>query len=248
MASVLILVSLNALFLVANVADATFLWSGHRLPAGIGYSAFVHQGVDTLTFTALVSALVLITLFQQGPTVTNQRLLKLGAIGWIAQNIFLLISIALRLKLYIGAYGMSVERLGVMIFLVFVAISYLMLTIKILCEKSLSWQIASCFLTLFAILYLTQFLDLAGWTANYNVAAWQKGRIRLLDVGYLSRLGPAAWPALHRAHQISPQDPVITSAWQASCADEKMATLNWNTWREFSLRAWQNRAALPSGK
>ena len=216
--SALVLGSLNVLFLAANAADAIFLWNGHRLPPDVGYSAFVHQGVNTLTFTVLPSAGVLSAIFQQAAAVTTRRSLRVLAYAWIAQNIFLLVSIALRLKLYIEAYDMSVERLGVIIFLALAAINYLLLTIKIQREKSLSWQLGSSLIALFGVLYLTQFLNLAGWAADYNVTVWAKDRSRNMDVEYLKKLGPAAWPALARAHQVSPQDSAITLAWAAAPA------------------------------
>ena len=117
----LILVVLNLLFVMANIADALFLWSGQALPAGVTYSGFVHHGVNSLIVTVILSALVLTTIFQQALNVAQRRELKFLGLFWIAQNLFLLLSVVLRLKLYIEAYDMSVARLGVIIFLALVA-------------------------------------------------------------------------------------------------------------------------------
>jgi hypothetical protein len=187
-----------------------------------------------------------VIIFQQSPGVTTGRLLRALALLWIGQNLFLLVSVGLRLKLYIEAYDMSVERLGVILFLGLVAAGYCLLTIKILREKSLSWLIGGCLLAVFATLYLTQFLDLAGWTANYNVGRWQNDRSRNLDSAYLEALGPPAWPALSRAHRLAPLDTSITAAWQGKTfgAASDASTLALQSWREFSLRAWlASRAA-----
>jgi hypothetical protein len=107
-------------------------------------------------------------------------------------------------------------------------------------------------LAVFATFYITQFLDLAGWAANYNVARWEKDRTRNLDVGYLYRLGPAGWPALRRAEDQggaqwdAPNPPLITA--RACEAGEPRAQFNAHHWREFSLRAWMNRWALDDKK
>jgi hypothetical protein len=244
--SALVLLTLNGLFLVANVADALFLWRGDALPAGITYSSYVHHGVQTLTITVLLSAGVLVTLFQQAIRVTSRRFLRWLAFAWIAQNLFLLVSVALRLKLYIETYGMSVERLGVILFLVLVATGYVLLTIKIIQDRSLSWLIGACLIAAFATFYVTQFLDLSGWTADYNVARWQQDPSRKLDVGYLEVLGAPAWPALRRAHDAAPLDNLITSTWKTAAGDVPRGTayFTFSSWREFSLRAWWNRKAI----
>jgi hypothetical protein len=254
----LVLVILNLLFLVANIADALFLWSGQALPVGVTYSGFVHHGVNSLIVTVLLSAFVLTTIFQQALNVAQRRELKALGIAWIAQNLFLLLSVALRLKLYIEAYDMTVARLSVIIFLVLVAVGYALLTVKIMREKSLSWLIGGCVLAVFATFYITQFLDLAGWSANYNVARWEKDRTRNLDVIYLTSIGPAAWPALSRATNLGadwPSDFKREGETLGPLTSERAHELNWPRaelslahWREFSLRAWLNRWALDDKK
>jgi hypothetical protein len=246
--SALILAALNVLFLAANAADALFLWTGRALPAGVTYSQYVHHGVNALIATALLSAFLLTAIFQQAPGVAQRRGLKALALLWIAQNFFLILSVVLRLKLYIEAYDMTVSRLGVIIFLVLVGAGFGLLTVKIVRDKSLSWLVGGGVLAIFATFYITQFLDLAGWTANYNVAQWEKNPGRQLDTCYLEDLGPAAWPAIYRAE-------VTTTRWSSTAEDAlKTSRLREDDiprtqlasahWREFSLRAWLNRWAL----
>ena len=237
--SALILAALNVLFLAANAADALFLWTGRTLPGGVTYSQYVHHGVNSLIATVLLSAFLLTAIFQQAPGVAQRRGLKALALGWIAQNFFLVLSVVLRLKLYIEAYDMSVPRLGVIIFLVLVAAGYALLTIKIVWDKSLSWLVGGGVLAIFATFYITQFLNLAGWTANYNVAQWQKNPGRELDTCYLEQLGPAAWPAIYRSGS--------NDTWKEAFLTEDgtpRAVLDPAHWREFSLRAWLNRWAF----
>jgi hypothetical protein len=242
----LVLVVLNLLFLVANIADALFLWSGKTLPVSVSYSRFVHNGVNSLVIAVILSTFVLTLIFQQALSVSQRRELKALAFVWIAQNIFLLGSVVLRLKLYIEAYDMTVARLSTMIFLVLVAAGYVLLTIKIIKDKSLSWLIGGCVLAIFATFYLAQFLDLKGWSANYNVARWEKDRTRKLDVAYLIALGPPAWPARRSAEELD------SSAWQRVgrpyARDLTQAEFDTQHWREFSLRAWMNRWALDDKK
>jgi Domain of unknown function (DUF4173) len=249
--SLMILVVLNLLFLVANAADAMFLWTGNALPAGVTYSGFVHKGVNALTVTVILSAFVLAGLFQQNLNVARRQELKVLGLLWIAQNLFLLISVVLRLKLYIEAYDMTVARLSVIIFLLLVAVGYGLLTIKIVREKSLPWLIGGCALAVFATFYLTQFLNLAGWTADYNVARFEEKPTRNLDFNYLEQLGPAAWPALRHAGALLPNDPFLSNEWRVAHEAETkypQAVFDAQHWREFSLRAYWNSGALEDKK
>jgi hypothetical protein len=244
----LVLIVLNLLFFVANLADALFLWTGRNLPAGVTYSGYVHNGVNALTITVILSAVVLTFIFQQSLKVSGRRELKALAICWVAQNLFLLLSVALRLKLYIEAYDMTVQRLSVIIFLVLVASGFGLLTVKIVQDRSLSWLTGGCAAAVFAALYITQFMDLAGWSANYNVAQCEKEPTRQLDSCYLGELGPAAWPALrHATLDNSRFNPDAHIAWNAAAISENadpQAQFDFKHWREFSLRAYLNRWAL----
>jgi hypothetical protein len=249
--SAVILIALNVLFAVANLADTMFLWSGRTLPAGVTYSGFVHHGVNTLTTTVLLSAVVLTSLFQQTVAVAQRRFLKILAGFWIVQNLFLLASVGLRLKLYTEAYDLTVERLGVVIFLVLVAAGYGLLAVKIACDKSLSWLVGGAVLAVFVTLYITQFLNLAGWTADYNEARWERNPVRALDIGYLDQLGPAAWPALSRAERVARTVAARTHVYSSANGnaidteqESPRARFDAGHWREFSLRAWWNRSAL----
>lgn len=243
----MILVVLNLLFFVANLADAIYLWGG-RIPAGGNdYKEYVHQGVEWLIATVILTAIVLTAIFQQPLAVAQRRELKLLALLWIAQNVFLICSVALRIQYYIVAFELTVARLGVIIFLLLVTTGFVLLTIKIMREKSLSWLIAGCILAVFVTFYITQFLDLEGWSANYNIARWQADRSRHLDFDHLYDYGPEAWPALRKAHDLDPSIAVLNADMgigPITTDSPSLAQFDAKHWREFSLRAWLNRGAL----
>ena len=245
--SLLALGLMNVLFFLANAADLIFLWSGHSLPPGVTYAQFVHEGTEALIATVLLSALVLTLIFQQSLAISGRRDLKALAYLWVAQNWFLLLSVALRLKLYIETYDMTVTRLGLLLFLALVAAGYVLLIIKIQAQKSLFWLLGGAIIAVTLTFYIAQFLNFAGWTADYNVAQWKKAQFhRNLDVFYLHRLGPAAWPALYRARQANPAIDSDTCD-DPSYVDAARADFTFAHWREWSLRGWRNRWALGDG-
>ncbi len=247
LSSGLVLLALNVLFLVANVADAVFLWSGQALPAGVDYKNYVHEGVNALIVTVLLSAFVLATIFQQATGVVERRELKFLAYCWVAQNLFLIFSVAEKIHRYIVTYQMTVARLSVIIFLVLVGAGFILLTIKIRQDRSLSWLIGGCVLAVFATFYITQFMDLAGWSANYNVARMEQDRGHVFDSKTMCLWEEDVWPALRRAHELAPTNPDISASWQEAIKSPDYldrSGIDGRHWREFSLRAWLNRWAL----
>jgi hypothetical protein len=247
----LILVVLNLLFLVANLADAIFLWSGRALPAGVSYKSYVHEGVNALIVTVLLSAVVLTVIFQLSLRVATRKELKFLAYAWIVQNLFLIFSVAKKVRRYIVFYEMTVDRLSTMIFLVLVCAGFILLTIKIVRDRSISWLIGGCIVAIFATFYLTQFLDLAGWSAKYNVVRMEQDRGRRFDINTMKQWGPDIWPALRRAHELAPEDDEISAAYQQAFQSVdymKASGLDWKHWREFRLRTYMNREALDDKK
>jgi hypothetical protein len=139
----------------------------------------------------------------------------------------------------------------VLIFLLLVATGFLLLSIKIVKERSLSWLVGGCVLAVFVTFYLAQFLNLAGWSANYNLARWEQDRGWNPEFYEFRENGPAAWPALRRAHEIDPTVVVINDDLNAGFVNRGMVTraqFDAQHWREFSLRAWMNRWALDDKK
>lgn len=196
----ILLGAMNILFLAANGIDAAYLWMNAKLPEAVTCSQYVHAGVYNLIATVIVSAIVLTAVFHQPAEITRGRAIRGLALAWIAQNLFLVASVGLRLKLYVDAYQYSTLRVYVAFFLALVSAGFVLLTLKILLEKSLAWLIMSNAIATFALFYLVQFLNVGGWVADANVRRWAADpSAHPLDVRYLAELGPPAWPALERA-------------------------------------------------
>jgi hypothetical protein len=251
--SALVLVVLNLIFGVANIADALFLWSGAALPAGEEYKAYVHEGFDTLIFTVILTAFVLTVMFQQSLGVARSATLKVLALLWIAQNVFLIASCALRIRGYVDESQLTILRLSCLIFLALVAAGFAVLTVKILHERSIAWLIGRCCIAVFVTFYITQFLDLGGYAENYNAARLARDPGYHVDTWKLYEAGPAGWPAARRAHELDASIAVLNGTGDAATTNDKgpetgatvnLAKFDAKHWREFSLRAYWNRWAL----
>jgi hypothetical protein len=247
--SVLILIALNLLFFAANSIDCFYLWAHQEIPAGSNYTEYVHQGTAQLIIATILSALVLISIFHQDVSISEHSLLKGAALLWIAQNIFLLTSVALRLKFYVDASGLTPLRISLLIFLLIVATGFVLLSCKIMLDKSLPWLLGANAALVFAVFYIVQFLDLGSMAASYNVSRWEKDPSHPLDIHYLQTLGSGGWGALRHVALKSDRSHEFYAAVNAldqALAEHKtsMKNKNWRSWQ--ARRTWNERYLSPN--
>ena len=249
--SVLILAALNAIFFAANSIDCCFLWAHQGIPQGVTYSQYVHQGTAQLIAATLLSAIVLIFLFNQNKSLSSRTLLRVFALLWIGQNLFLLTSIALRLKLYVDVYSLTSQRISVLIFLLLVAGGFILLACKIIFERSLLWLLGANAALLFSFFYIIEFADLEAMAAGYNVSRWERDPTHQLDIDYLQTIGSSGWAALVRVAERNDRVDEASKATEIldsirSQSDSGDSGSNWRSWQV--RRAWNLRNLPPSFK
>ena len=243
--SLLVLVALNAIFFAANTIDAVYLWHHAAFPSGMTASRFVHEGVHSLIGAVLLAALVLTIIFQQDAEVVGARWLKALALAWIVQNVALIGSVLLRLKLYVEAYQLSELRVFVGCFLLLVATGFALLAWQVVRGMKLGQLLRSNALATFALFFVLQFADVASAVANYNVAQWLRDPRRTLDVEYLESLGAGGWRAL----VVVKQNARDSDSRQAAVDLREIATrerfrIERQDWRETQTRRDRGAARL----
>lgn len=238
--TVAILLVLNGLFFAANTVDAIYLWERGQLPVGVSQSQFVHQGVWSLISAVLLSAVVLTGLFQQSGPVVAARTVKGLSLVWVLQNVALISSVLLRLKMYVDQYQWSEQRVYVGFFLVLVSAGFALLAWRIVAGKGLNWLLFANGCAVFVLFFIVQFLDVAGWVAGSNVAAWARDRRRTLDLDYLQELGAPAYPALVAAAQ-------TPGRYEARMAREIIVYLRGTQPAYLKARDWRSYQARRDG-
>lgn len=244
--SAMILGAVNALFFAANTIDVIYLWSNAKLPEGVGYSDFVHQGVYSLIAAALLAGTTMALLFQQQDSVARHSILRWLAVLWIAQNFVLILGVLRRLELYVEAYQLSELRVYVACFLALVAAGFILLAREIWSGMKLGRLFFRNAVAAFTLFFLLQFCDVGTWVANWNVSRWIKGEHASIDFRYLFSLGPKGWPGLTQIAE-SQRDPSISELIGAHlervAVNEREAARN-TDWRSFQARHSSRRAAL----
>ncbi|WP_249340721.1 DUF4173 domain-containing protein [Sphingomonas sp. 2SG] len=232
---ILSLATFNAIFAIQNGLDIAFLWSGAPLPAGVTMADYAHRGAYALIVTALLAALFVLVTLRPGSASAAHPLVRRLVSVWIAQNLLLVASSALRLIDYVDAYGMTVLRLAALIWMTLVATGLALILWRLLAARSAAWLINANALAAALVLAACTVVDLGATAAAWNVrVALARGRAGPpLDLCYLERLGSSALLPLAtlERHAGTPalRDRLATLRWtiQTSTAAEQAS---WHGW------------------
>jgi hypothetical protein len=200
-AAIFLLVSLNLLLLFVNMLDIRYVWLGFEWQ-GKNLSSFVHEGTYLLIFSILISIAVVLFIFRRNLNFyRNAKWLKPLAFGWIAQNIFLCLSVGVRDFWYIHYFSLAYKRIGVIIFLVLVIIGLLSVWIKVRDKKSSFYLFKVNSMSVFLVLTLCSFIRWDEWIAQYNFSHSFSSN---LDMAFLSSLTDKALPyTIHTEEELN---------------------------------------------
>ncbi len=186
--------SLTAILAAVNLLDIVVLLTG-KLPEGITYSEYVHQGFFTLIFS-MILAIGLIVYFYRGQLYFHQKvlLLKRASYFWIAQNLLLALITANKNLLYVSAYGLTYKRIAVFLFLICIVIGLILCISKIKYPYT-NWHFFNR-LTKYAFVI---FLFAALIPYDYIITHYNVKNIDQLDATYLLYLDHPDYKLLHSA-------------------------------------------------
>lgn len=154
--ALILLILVNVLLCIVNMIDVNWIWFNFKYHRSFNLTQFVHEGTYLLILSILLSMAIMLYFFRGNLNFYPQRkkLIVLSSI-WIAQNIILTISVAIRNYHYIHYYGLAYKRIGVIFFLVLTLFGLCTLFLKIRFQKSTyyllhwnSWSIYAAFILL----------------------------------------------------------------------------------------------------
>ena len=231
----------NAVFALQTGLDATYLWTGHALPAGMTHASYAHRGAYPLMVSALLAGAFTIAAARLEEAGHGRSLARTLLILFVSQNILLVASAILRLNLYVDAYGMTYWRLSAMVWMGLVCFGLTTIAIKILARKSTGWILRTNVLATIVVLYACSVAPIAGIVARSNLGRCLEGTCDAvpLDWVYLRRLGPQVIPALDDAIRLS-RDPSLTD--RAARTRTRLAEVfmaETRGWKQWSLDSWR---------
>ncbi|MEQ1734195.1 MAG: DUF4173 domain-containing protein [Bacteroidia bacterium] len=163
---------LNGLLLIVNILDINFHFMGGKLPKGLTYSEFVHQGTGTLIMS-IVFAIAIILFYFRGELNfnTKNKDIKYLAYAWIIQNVFMLLSTAFKNNLYVTEYGLTYKRIGVYIYLILCVLGLITTFIKIMKAKSNIYLFRTNGWLFYGVLVLSCVINWDSTICTYNMNA-----------------------------------------------------------------------------
>jgi hypothetical protein len=230
----------NALFAVQTALDALYLFGGAALPDGMTFAEYAHRGAYPLVATALLAAAFVLIAFRPGGAAERSTLARRLVYAWVAQNVFLTVTAAWRLDLYVGVYSLTRLRLAAGVWMLLVATGLVWIGCRIVLRRDNAWLLNANVLTTLAVLYACCFVNFDGAIADYNVAHCREagGEGVAIDADYLYSLGPDALPAMRRLTPMlkDPNRRRAAEAYGAAFTSQLRDELR--DWRGWTLRRW----------
>lgn len=176
---------LNFLLLVVNGLDVAFLIGGTQfLPNDVTYSEYVHQGINMLILSIIFATALILGWFrnfqEKGKSYSKMRLL---ALIWIFQNMFMVAVTIYRNHSYVFVFGLTYQRIGVDVFLLLSLIGLALVFWKIIRQKSNAYVSKYFGWACFGVLVISTPVNWDQAIFNYNSQL-----NRRLDMSYLNEL------------------------------------------------------------
>jgi hypothetical protein len=245
----IVLGSVATLFAVFLVLQISYLFgdAGSRAGSGLTYADAAHRGFIELTLTAMLSAVLIIILQKLARHDARESLVKYCAVLLIVELLPMLLSANSRLTHYETAYGYTLLRLYVHVYIALICVAMLLLVRHVLTSihlLRLSEQIGATLIIACAGL---TYWNHAAWIIERNLERYAAGS--LLDTRYLVELaaaGPDATPALVAAFpRLDAADPQ-TQRLRGSLLSDEHGVLDQRRarWYRWNLRRSQAQEAL----
>jgi len=158
--------------------------------------------------------------------------------AWVAQNILLVASTALRTLRYVEVYSLTRLRIAALVWMALVGLGLALICWRMLRGKSGAWLINANAAAALLVLAASCVVDLGAVAAAWNVRHAREvgGRGAALDLCYLDRLGGSAAVSLVRLERISA--PGLPSEQIAALREGVVEDLRaeQSDWRSWSLR------------
>ncbi|WP_293856372.1 DUF4153 domain-containing protein [uncultured Alsobacter sp.] len=235
------LVLFNLVFGLQTALDATYLWAGHALPAGMTHASYAHRGAYPLVASALLAGAFAIAATRHERVGRGSLATTALLVLFLAQNVLLVVSSIRRLDLYVDAYGMTQWRLSAMIWMGLVCFGLASIVLAIVAGRGTRWIVRTNALAAVLVLYGCTFAPFADVIARSNLSRCAADGCDAvpLDWPYLWRLGPQIIPALDDAIRGSRDPRLIERATAMRARLAEAVTTRQRDWREWSFDSWR---------
>ncbi len=210
--SLMLLGSLNVLFLFFIIIQFTYLFGGQQNVQGAGftYAQYARKGFFELIVVALLTQLVLWVIHKTAVHKSLNRMVqtKVFSVALIGQAMIIMLSALKRLGLYEQAYGFTTLRFFSHLFIFWLAVVFILLAYHLVSNQKEQRLAILAFLATLAFLAIANLMNPDAFIAQENIARYQQtGKI---DLYYLRTLSADAVPPINNL--LTAHDPAMQKA------------------------------------
>ena len=182
------------LYLFSQFAYVTSALSG-ILPEKVLPAEYARRGFFEMCIIAGINlALVYLAQYLMGKQAKGRGTVKAECTFICLFTLFIIATAIAKMIIYINRFGMTELRIYTSVFMIFIAVAFIALVVRLYVKKVPVFRIAATWATVLLIaLGATNIND---FVAEYNVNAFLEGRLSHVDVEKLEDLDLAAVPAL----------------------------------------------------
>ena len=147
-------------------------------------------------------------------------------------TLFLVATASAKMFMYIDSYGLTRLRVLTEVIMIFLALSAAAVCLWLFLPKMPYMKVILLVGLVMGAAVLWADVDTV--VADYNVTAYQQGRLDSVDVGYLSTLGDGAIP--HIARLVNDSNPTIAK--EAQAVLDRAEKLRWYDFRDWNYASW----------
>ncbi|UWQ95314.1 DUF4173 domain-containing protein [Rhodobacteraceae bacterium M385] len=221
------LILFNVMFAVQTFSDIGVLSGGMTLPEGMTYASYAHRGAYPLLITALLSGAFAIAI---RPMVAQSALLRGLMYLWLGQTLFLVLTAAIRLGLYVEAYTLTYLRVAAFIWMGLIFVGIVLIIVQMAQNRPTAWLMRGNGIAVAATLYVCCFINFAYLITDYNMSQTTPEQ---LDLEYLCNLGEQVIPAMMEFGEITDD---------TACGRGGLPALRFDPiadWQEWGFRRWR---------
>lgn len=211
-AGIFLLATLNAILLILNVIDVSWVWFNFEWE-GQYLKQFVHEGTYLLILSILISVVIVLYYFRGNLNFYgNNKWLKYLSYTWLAQNGILTLSVAIRNFYYIEHFSLAYKRIGVILFLLLTIYGLYTVFRKVKDRRTNFYLLKANLLAIYIVLTVSACINWDSLIAKYNFAHADKS---FLHLDYLATLSDKALPYLDKSMaELSQMDAVQKGKFQ----------------------------------
>ena len=200
---------LSAVYLLYLFSQSAYFFSAFRglLPEEFTVAEYARRGFFEMSVIAVINFIV-VSISSWAVRKKGEKIPVFTKIINTFISVFTLVIIGTALSkmiMYMGEYGLTRLRLETSMFMLFLAVVFIALIIRITAFRIPVFKIALC--TACIILAVSGFAGINRIVGEYNTEAYFSGRLDAVDVDTIYDLGPEGIPSLIRLTGAS--DPVV---------------------------------------